>query len=409
MAKFHYKAKRGLEEVVEGFVEAENQEEALNKITAQGLFPIRVVIETSAVSKKEPQNLIQKNIVNRRITQRDILNFTQKLTTLVKARVELLGSLRILYEQTENIRFKTIILEIYESSKEGKTFSESLSRFPSVFSNIFVNIVKAGEASGRLDSALEQINEFSTREENLRSKILVAMAYPALLTLVGLSSIFVLINFVVPRLKPIFANLGSDLPLITKIIIKMSELSSKTWLSALAVVIAVILFLYKTKGTSFYKSYLRKIKTSVPIVKRLVKNQELAHFSRALALLLNSGVPALRSLEIATSSIEDKKLKMELDNACRDIAAGQGLSKSMENQTSLSSFFIKMIAVGEESGRLKEVLDEISNSYTQQIELDIALITSLLEPILILVLGMILGSIVLSILLPTFQITQIVH
>jgi len=409
MAKFYYKAKRGLEEVVEGCVEAENQEEALNKITGQGLFPISVVIETSAVSKKEPQNLIQKNIVNRRITSRDILNFTQKLTTLVKARVELLGSLKILYEQTENARFKAVILEIYKSSKEGKAFSESLSRFPEIFSNIFVNIVKAGEASGRLDSALEQINEFSTREENLRSKILVAMAYPALLLMVGLTSIFVLINFVVPKLKPIFAGLGSNLPLITKIIIKMSELSSKTWLLVLAAIIAVILFLYKTKGSSFYISYVRKIKTSVPIVKRLVKNQELAHFSRALALLLNSGVPALRSLEIATSSIEDKKLKMELDKACRDIAAGQGLAKSMGNQTSLSSFFIKMIAVGEESGRLKEVLDEISNSYTQQIELDIALITSLLEPILILVLGLILGSIVLSILLPTFQITQIVH
>jgi general secretion pathway protein F len=135
----------------------------------------------------------------------------------------------------------------------------------------------------------------------------------------------------------------------------------------------------------------------------------LAHFSNALSLLLKSGVPALVSLQTATPTIEDKKLRDELQSVSRDVAEGQGLAHSMEVHTRLPVFFTKMIAVGEESGRLSEVLDEITNSYQQQIESDIALVTSLLEPILILVFGLILGSIVLAILLPTFQITQMVH
>lgn len=148
--------------------------------------------------------------------------------------------------------------------------------------------------------------------------------------------------------------------------------------------------------------------TTLPVLKRLTQNQELSHFSRALSLLLKSGVPALRSLEISIPSIEDQKLRMQLENVSKSVAAGQSLAKSMSTLTGLPGFFTKMVAVGEESGRLSEVLDEASSSYTQQVESDIALVTSLIEPILILILGVILGVIVLAILLPTFQISQFV-
>ena len=186
-------------------------------------------------------------------------------------------------------------------------------------------------------------------------------------------------------------------------------LSNKSWWIILGIIAAAAFVIYKKKGSVFFKNIIRKIKTSIPILKRLTKNQELSYFSHALALLLKSGVPALNSLEIATLTIEDSRLRMELETVCRDIAAGSGISKSLQARTSLPNFFTKMIAVGEESGRLAEVLEEIFHSYTQQIELDITFIASLLEPILILIMGVVLGSIVLSILLPTFQITQLVR
>jgi len=347
--------------------------------------------------------------VNRKVGSHELLIFTQKLETLIRAKVELLSSLRIIHEQTENSQLKDVIQQIYEATKEGKTFSESLEGYPKIFSALYVNIIKAGETSGRLDYALEQISDFLLRDENLKTKIRVALAYPVLLLGVGFISIFVLISFVIPKLRPIFEGISDQLPLITKIVLQVSTFSSKTWFWVLGGLILAILMLYSRRELPFYNNLIRKLKTSIPVVKRLIRNQELAHFCRSFALLINSGVVALKSLEIATLTIENPKLKAELGEVYKEVASGQSLSRSMENLTTLPKFLTKMLAVGEESGRIGETLEEILRSYNQQIETDIMLISSLLEPVLILGLGGILGTIVLSILLPTFQITQFVH
>ena len=406
MAKFVYKAKKGLEDVIEGVIDANDQQEAVNRLVAQGLFPIMVKeAALPAQSQDKPKTKLVKKI-KKRISSEDILNFTQKLTTLVRAKLDLLASLKILYDQTENPSFKEVIAQICESTRAGKTFSESLKCFPKIFSSLFVNIIKSGEVSGHMDFALEQINQFLAQEESLKTKVRVALAYPSLLLLIGVASIYVLMNFVVPKLMPIFANIGKDLPLITKIILSISMFSHKTWILGITLLIFLAFFIYKNKDSEFIKDAIIKIKANLPILKRLYQNQELAHFSRSLGLLLNSGVVALKSLEIAALTVESPKLKKELSKVCEQVAAGESLSKSMGEFTSLPNFFVKMIAVGEESGRLGEVLAEITRSYSQQIEADVAIVSALLEPILILGLGLVLGTIVLAILLPTFQITQ---
>lgn len=407
--KFNYKAKKGLDEKLEGYIEAENQEEAVNKLNAQGLFPISIVevklLSAEAASGKKKQASSRR----KKVSSKEVLQFTRKLATLSRARVELLSSLRIIHDQTDNLYFKEIILEIYNATKEGKAFSETLARFPNIFSSLFTNLIKTGEATGKLDFALSQISDFLSRDDTLKNKVKVALAYPALLLLVGVASIFVLINFVIPKLKPLFSGLGKDLPFVTKLILQLSELSNKSWWIIVAAAGAVFLFLYYQKGGKFFKQAIAELKRKTPVIKQLVRNQELAYFARAFGLLLKSGVPALKSLEIATPTISDPKLRDELSKVCLEVAAGKSLSWSMENFTTLPKFLVKMVAVGEESGRLTEVLDEVYDSYTQATESDIALVTSLIEPVLILVMGSILGTIVLSILLPTFQITQMVR
>jgi len=409
MAKFIYKAKKGLEDAIEGVIDAHDQQEAVNRLVAQGLFPIMVKEAASSAQSQDKSGVKLIKIIKKRVSSEDILNFTQKLTTLIRAKLDLLASLKILYEQTENPSFKEVIAHICESMRAGKTFSESLAHFPKIFSALFINIVKSGEVSGRMDFALEQINQFLAQEESLKTKIRVALAYPLLLLLIGIVSIYVLMNFVVPKLMPIFANVGKDLPLITKIILNISMFSHKVWILGVALMIFLALFIYKNKDSKFIKDAVREARANLPILKRLYQNQELAHFSRSLGLLLNSGVMALKSLEIAALTVESPKLKKELSKVYEQVAAGESLSKSMGEFTSLPNFFVKMIAVGEESGRLGDVLAEITRSYSQQIEADVTIISSLLEPILILGLGLILGTIVLSILLPTFQITQFAH
>ncbi len=407
MASFSYKAKKGLDDIVEGVINADDQADALFRIEQLGLVPVSVerAMDGRPALPAKPARSVRK----RGISSADVLDLVKKLTTLTRAQVELLSSLRILHEQTENPEFQALILEIYNMTKEGKPFSQSLSKYPRIFSPLFVSLIKAGEASGKLSIVLEQIGDFMSREEGLKNKVRVALAYPVLLSGVGMVSIFILLNFVVPKLRPILESMGHELPWFTLCILQLSAFVNKSWVLGLGVLAAAVVALYVFKGRDVVYKAIRKAGDLVPVVRRLSINQELTYFTQALALLLKSGIPALKAFEIAAETVASVVLRQELATACRMIAAGETISKSLHGYTSLPDFLIRMVAVGEESGRLVEVLEEIAASYRRQIETDIAVVASLLEPVLILVIGLIMGAIVLAILLPTFQITQFIR
>ncbi|RKY37602.1 MAG: hypothetical protein DRP78_00690 [Candidatus Omnitrophota bacterium] len=404
--KFVYKAKRDLDGLLDGSIEANSEREALNILSEKGLFPVSIESETDSHNLKL---IFQQRIFPTRVNAKQVVIFSQKLKILIYAQVDLLQALKIIYEQTEHNAFQKIILGLHTDVKKGKTFSMALSCFPSVFSSLFVNIVKSGEVSGKLALSLEQINAYLVKQESLRRKVVAALAYPTLLLGVGFISFFVLINFVIPRIGSVFQGVGKDLPFITKSILLLSEFSRKNFWVWLILGIVIFFVFNSRKGADAFKLFLSTFKRKLPIVKRLVKSQELAQFSLSLCLLLKSGISVLKSLEIATPNIEDVKLKQELKDMWGKISSGQSFSKSITLVSGMPDFFIKMIAIGEASGRLAEILEEISLAYGQQVESDIALISSLLEPLLILFIGGVLGIIVVAILLPTFQITELVH
>lgn len=413
MAQFAYTAKKGLSETLEGLIEAESQEAAIHRLVEQGLYPIHLevrsgVLPRTAVAEPLPA---QRPVLPRavRVSSNDLLLFTQKLATLLRARVDLLAAIRILHDQAHPGTFKALLLDVYHATKEGQAFSESLARFPTVFASLFVSIVKAGEATGKLDVALAQLAESLARDEALKTKVKAALAYPILLLFVGLGSIAVLINFVVPKLERLFLDLGHELPFMTRLILHLSHLSRKgsLWIllgagSALAVVI------WRQGGAALARLAAQLLRR-LPVFSRLAGNQEMLHFASALNLLLRSGVPALRSLQLVVPSLGDPRLRRQMSRVCEQVAVGERLSSSLQTHAALPPFFVKMIAIGEESGRLDEVLGEISRAYLQQIEADITVISSLIEPVMILGLGSVLGTIVLSILLPIFQVTQSVR
>ncbi len=422
MPVFKYKAKKGVNEIVEGALVAETQVEAINKLAKQDLSPIEVELQSPPVSAERTSparggltkpitfKTIFQRIPKRRISSKELLIFTQKLATLTRAKMELLPSLKILYDQMDHPAFKEIILKVYNWIKEGRPLSEALQGFPAVFPSLFISIVRAGEVSGNLEAALTQITDFMQRQEGLKNKVWGALIYPIILLCVGFLSIFVILNFVIPRLEGIFVGLGGSLPVITKVILSLSRVTAKNWVWVFSFLIIILLVLFHRdrRGRTFARIF-KILLMKLPIIRRLLKNQELANFSRSLNLLIRSGVTPLQSLEIAKLSVEDLRMRKELEEVTKKIEGGQTIFESMSGFKSLPDFFIKMIAVGEESGRLEEVLDEVANSYVQQIESDISVVTSMLEPILILILGIILGGIVLSILLPIFQVTQMIH
>lgn len=415
MESFYYKAKRGLTEVVEGTIAAETQEDALNAIIAKGLYPLFIDKEGHTRPAPAKTNFSENKWRSfffkqkKKLTTRDRFLFTRKLATLIRSKVELLSALKILYEQTEEPGLKEIIQQLYSAIKEGNSFSESLRRFPGLFSVFYVSMVKAGETSGRLDLTLDQISKFLERQEKLKTQIITALAYPVLLICVGFISVLVLLGFVIPKLSPVLRGLGKELPLITGFILSLSEFLGKYCLLlavALAGVIVLLAWQRKSVFISRIGAFLRK---HIPIVKDLLMNEELANFSWSLSLLLRSGINLYQALQIATMNIRDARIIRQLDSVCDRLRYGEALSKSLQQQQALPQFFVKMIAIGEESGRLTDVLTETSESYAQDVETAIALISSLLEPVLILIVGIVLGVIVFSLMFPLFQVSSMIH
>lgn len=410
MPNFKYKAKKGVNEIIQGTLSAQNQTEAVNRLMQQQIFPMEVEeVEAKDISKsKSGFKALSAKIFKKKISSKDILIFTQKLATLSRAKMELLPSLKVLYEQAENPEFKAVILKIHNDIKEGSSFSDGLAQFPEIFPSLFVSIVKAGEATGAMDQALTQLASFIQIQESLKGKVLGALAYPGILSCIGIASVFVILNFVVPRLKVMFTDLGTDIPLMTKMILQLSDFTTKY---GLGIILAASLMLLgiSLKGGKVLAKMFKWFGTRLPVIKDLLRNQELASFSQAFSLLIGRGVAPLQSLEIASLSIKNEKTKKELKEATAKIRQGQRIHESMSDFKSLPDFFIKMIEVGEQSGRLGEVLSEVADSYNRQIDSDVGLVTSVLEPLLILFIGLILGGIVLAILLPIFEVTQMIR
>ena len=373
--KFKYKAKKGLEEIVEGVIEARSKDEALSILTDKGIFPLEIEESLPLVSSTRPKR--------KKLRKKDILFLIQKLATLCRAKVDMLTSLKVLHSQVESQDLRAIILEIYNTIKEGNTFSGSLEKFPQLFSPLIINVIKSGEASGHLDLALGHINEFLTREDKLKSKIIVSLAYPSFLLVVGIVSVIVLMNFVVPRIGKMFIDLNMELPMLTKIVLGISR-GLQNWIVVIAGLVIVFIIISFGKKRGFNKA-IRNLKLHLPVIKNLVKNQEMVSFTQSLSLLLHSGVPTLNSLEIASTVVQNPRLREELEKVCSKVALGDTISGSMDALTTLPKFFVNMIALGEEAGRLVEILDEGADAYTQEIDKNVGLVTSLLEPVLILV------------------------
>lgn len=403
MAKFVYKAKKGLQETIEGVIEAESRDAAVAKLSAAGLMAVSVEFKASPPALPAVRGLSAK-----RLRLKELNIFTQQLRTLIRSKVELLSSLNILYKQTDNLRLKQIILDLHNTVKDGKTFSDALSRYPNFFPSLFINIIRAGEASGRLDEALSQLSDFLGKEQDLRMKIRTALAYPILMIIVGITTIFVLFSFVIPRLMGIFEDFKIILPLSTRILLRVSNFMQRGWFWIMGFIILIV-FLFRQKKIVGTGRSIDLLKIHLPILGELTRKQAIARFSHTLALLLHSGIPLYQSLSIAIPTLENKIFIQQLEAVHKEILAGSTLANSLKKVAFLPPFIIQMIAIGEEGGRLEEVLLEINSSYTQESEAILKIITALLEPLVILCLGLILGLIIMGMLLPIFQINMLVR
>lgn len=404
MPQFSYRAKKGPKEVVEGVLEAESRYAAISRLTSMDLFPIKVEEKGHMDEKKGALPISLPSSTGGRIGSKELAVFERQLADLIDAGLPLLRALEVLQEQTEHRAMKGMLSGLIEDVRSGKPLSEGMSRFSKVFNSMTVSMVHAGEIGGILNTVLSRLADFAEKDQEMRSKIRSAMAYPIFLCLMGVLTIVVLMVFVIPKLMPVFEDIGQGLPLPTAILLGVSSFLRGYWWILVGVgVLGGVLFRRRLQTKEGRKSF-DQMRMTLPLFGPLVKKSEIARFSRTLSALLGNGVPVLQSLRITSDGVGNVILRDELRKVFEEISRGQQLGDCMKKSPLFPPFVVNMIVVGEQGGTLERALDKVADAYEREVDRAVKMMTSLLEPAMILVMGSLVGFIVMAMLLPIFSI-----
>ncbi len=400
MPKFAYHAKKTPEEIVKAVIIADNKKSAIQKIAQKGLY----LLSVQEVSEKGQSQLSGMLFFLKKVYLKDITNFFRQLSDLLESGLTIVRALDVLERQTHNSFFKNIISDIKHYCMDGNPLSAALEKHKKVFSKLEISMVRSGELGGALGIVLLRLADYNDRQLDLNSKIKSALAYPALMALVGLMTIVILLTFVIPKMMSLFGDLGQNLPVPTLILIGISSVVKKFWLLMILLIAGIVIF-YKNISTNAGVRYnIDLFKLKIPILGELINKIEVARFSRTLGTLLKNGVPIVEALNVVSETINNFIVKLEIKKSAEYVRKGQSMADSFKEKNIIPLVVTNMIAVGEESGNLERALFKVAQSYERESDAAIKMLMSLLEPMLILVLGAVVGFIVISMLLPIFEI-----
>lgn len=383
-----------------GTVEAASENAAAVVISGRGWVP------TSIVAKSKVRNFSSILSSVRGISGSSRTVFTRQLATMITAGLPLTQSLDILYKQEPDSKMKEVIGQLFRDVESGSPLNQSLSKYPEVFSRVYINLVKAGEASGSLDKVLGRLADTEEKMRDFVSRVKGAFIYPIIVILVMIVVFVIMMIFVVPKLTSMYRDLGADLPLPTKILIGISDLFSKQFYIPLAFVIAgVFAYRYFVSTESGIRK-MAELQFRIPVFGKLRKQAELTEFSRTLSLLVSSGIPILDALSIVSDAIDDPIYRDSLRDAAKQVERGANLSTPLKSDSHFPPILSQMVAVGEETGKLDEVLMKVSNFFESETEIALKGLTSALEPLIMIFLGILVAGLVISIILPIYKLTS---
>lgn len=382
--------------VSEGVMEARNEHEAESILRNSNIIPLKI---------QEIKTGLRKDAFSFQSAKSDLLVLTTELHTLLNAGLPLDRSLNILLNITQNEKMKDIVFDILKSIREGGTFSDALQKHPNVFSPLYINMIRAGELSGALEMVLEKLVEFLESSEELKNHVFSAMIYPVILVITSFLSIIVLVTFVLPKFTTIFADMGTQLPASTQVLIAISNFLLASWWIILLVIVA---------GWFLARNYLKTEagrynwdKLKLKVLGDVILKLETARFCRTLGALLRSGVPLLQAVKNSRDIIGNHVVSSSLARVAKEIKEGKGIAKPLSDANIFPELAMSMIQVGEETGRLDVMLIKIANTYEKSLKMSIKRFISILEPSLIMILGLLVGFIVISLLMAIFSITDI--
>ena len=417
MPKYDYVAldSRGAE--TKGSIEVANQNEAIGRVKEMGLFPTKIVeadkVQDKTAGKKGKAPVkkggkkggININIkipgLGGGVKPKVLTTFTRQLATLVDAGLPLLRGLRVLEKQERNANLKKILGDLSLSIEGGSTFSEGLAQHPKVFNKLFVNMVKAGELGGVLEVVLKRLAEFSEKAQKIKGKVKAALFYPVAVLIVAVGIMILLMVFVVPKFKEVFAGMGMKLPAFTNLVLGISEIIKDHILETLgAVVIFVIMFLLVINKTNLGRLLWDKFQLKMPALGPVISKVAISRFTRTLGTLVSSGVPILQALTIVKETAGNVVISNAIVKVHESVKEGETITAPLEASGAFPPMVVSMVDVGEQTGAMPEMLLKIADNYDEEVDNAVSAMTSLLEPIMIVFLAVIVGSIVIAMFLP---------
>ncbi len=394
MPKYICKARNWEGKIITQEYEGENKEAVVSKLRERGYFVTSI--------KEKPKDIV---FFQKKIIPQEIAIFARQFATMIGAGVPLVRCLTILSEQVENPRMRDIINTIRGDVEAGMTFSKALERHPRVFSHLFVNLVKAGEAGGVLDEILDRLANYLESSEQLRQKVKGALTYPVVVMTIAFAVVVFLVTFVLPSFKNIFEGQG-ELPLPTRLLLSASEFM-QSYFIVLLIGVGVALFLLKRflgtkQGIRFRDTNMLKI----PKMGSMLRKVAVAKFTRTLGTLIASGVPILQALEVTADTAGNVVVADAVHKTRISIREGESIAEPLRNSRVFPPMVVQMIAVGEETGELDSMLSKIADFYDSEVDTAIKALTSIIEPVVIVVMGIIIGGIVMAIFLPMLSLVN---
>lgn len=396
MARFKYSG-RERKGKTQGFINASSKREAMQKLRIDGIRVVEIV--------EVPESFMTKDIsIGSPVKLQHMVIYLRQFATLLKAGVSVVDSTNILAEQTESKALKRALLDIEQELREGHPLSDAAARHKKIFTSMFVNMIRAGEAGGNMDDTLERLAVHFEKQHNTQAKIKSALAYPAVVGILAVAVVIFLLVSVVPTFVDMFADFGGELPAITKFVLNASEFMQKFWWLILLIVfmfIGLIIFIRQNKNTKYYLDYFL---LRIPVFGKIMQKAVLARMTRTLSSLFTSSVPILQAMTIVENVVENEVIAKVLRQSRDALERGQSLTGPMKKHWAFPPLITQMIAVGEETGALDAMLGKVADFYEKEVENSTEQMKSLIEPLMIVVLAGLVGTIVTSIMVPMFEI-----
>ena len=420
MPVFEYRGLTPAGKQVKGLLEADSSRSLRQQLKRSGVFLTDVVAERestspartkqngTAVAQPKPSLASREvqlgKLIRGRITSDDVAIFTRQLSTLLHAGVTLVDGLTALVDQTEKERLKRVVSDVKTRVNEGSSLADALAQHGKIFGTLYVNMVRAGEASGALDAVLARLADFTEGQAKLRQKVLGTLIYPVIMTIIGIGILALLMTVVVPKVTKIFESMKVTLPWTTRLLIFTSNAFADFWWLIFPLIAAAIFGFFRWKSSPKGRPVWDRFVLRAPIFGSLVRMLAIARFSRTLATLLRSGVPLLTSMDITKNVISNGVLSAVVENARDAIREGESIAGPLKRSGEFPPLVHHMIAIGERSGQLEEMLLNVADSYENQVSVRIGALTALMEPLIIVAMGVAVAFVAFSILMPILQL-----